>query len=74
MKKRAILAAIVYPMANAVLFGFGAAIVLSFFAGAAPILLPIVIVASFVLAAPISWMIAPRMSLALSGERVLAHR
>ena len=75
MNKRIILAAVVYPMANAVLFGFGATIALAFFAGAAKIILPIVIVASFVLAAPISWIIAPRMSLALSGEqRALRHR
>ena len=67
MTKHAILAAIVYPMVNAVLFGFGAILVLSFFAAEAAILLPIVIVASFVLALPIAWVIAPRLSLRLSG-------
>lgn len=67
MRKRAILAAIVYPMVNAVLFGFGAIVVLSFFSAQAAILLPIVIVASFVVALPISWIIAPKLSLRLSG-------
>ncbi|MHB1102929.1 MAG: hypothetical protein ACYC0C_09180 [Devosia sp.] len=69
MQKQAILAAVVYPMVNAVLFGFGAIAVPAFFAKAATTLLPIVIVASIILALPISWFIAPRMSLALSGKR-----
>jgi hypothetical protein len=67
MNKRAILAAVVYPMVNAVLFGFGAITVLSFFSAQAAQLLPIVIVASFVAAVPISWIIAPRLSLSLSA-------
>lgn len=69
MKKRAMLAAVVYPMAYLVLFGSAVAIVLVFFAGDARTLIPLVAAASLVLAVPISWIIAPRMSKALSGER-----
>jgi hypothetical protein len=66
MSKRLILAAIVYPMVNAVLFGAGAATVLSLDPGNLPVALVSVIVASFVAAVPISWLIAPRLSLELS--------
>lgn len=69
MKKRAILAAVVYPMVNAVLFGMGAWFVLAVFPEAANVLIWLVVVASFVLSVPISWVIGPKMSLALSGER-----
>ena len=43
MSKRLILAAIVYPMANAVLFGLGAIMVLTLFDGQAKTLLPLAI-------------------------------
>lgn len=69
MKKRAILAAVVYPMANAVLFGFAAWFVLAVYPDAAKLLIPAAVVASFILAVPVSWIIAPRLSLALSGGR-----
>lgn len=67
-KKRLMLSAIAYPMVNAVLFGLGAIVVLSFFTAQADVWLPAVIVASFVLAVPLAWMIAPQMSLRLSGK------
>lgn len=70
MSKRATIAAVIYPMVNAVLFGAGAIVVLSLFAAEAKLLLPIVIVASFVVALPISWLLAPKLSIALSGRRV----
>ena len=69
MSKRFTLAAIVYPMVNAVLFGAGAAAVLSIAPENTPNLLVAVIVASFILAAPISWLIAPKLSLQLSRAR-----
>jgi hypothetical protein len=69
MSKRVTLAAIVYPMVNAVLFGAGAAAVLTAAPANLPTLLAAVIVASFVLAAPISWLIAPKLSLQLSRVR-----
>ena len=68
MSKRLILAAIVYPMANAVLFGVGAIMVLTLFDGQAKTLLPLAIGASFVLALPLAWFIAPSLSLRLSGK------
>jgi hypothetical protein len=50
-------------MVNAVLFGIGAVTVLSIpsLQEQWKFLIPIVVVASFVLAAPISWFIAPRL-------------
>ena len=74
MKRRAMLAVVVYPMAYGVLFGSATAIVLGFFAEAAGSLIPIVVAGSLVLAAPISWPIAPRMSKALSGSRTPRSR
>ena len=69
MPKRFTLAAIVYPMVNAVLFGASAVTVLSLAPENTPTILVAVIVASFVLAAPISWLIAPKLSLQLSRVR-----
>ena len=69
MSKRFTLAAIVYPMVNAVLFGTGAAAVLTLAPANLAAPLVAVIVASFVLAAPISWLIAPKLSLQLSTTR-----
>jgi len=69
MSKRFTLAAIIYPMVNAVLFGAGAVAVLSIAPENTPTLLVAVIVASFVVAVPISWLLAPRLSLQLSRHR-----
>lgn len=68
MRKRSMLAVVVYPMVAIVLFGPAVAIVLAFFADTARILIPVVAVASLVLAWPISWIIAPRLSASLSGR------
>lgn len=70
MSKQLIIAAVIYPMVNAVLFGAGAVAVLSLFAAKAALLLPIVIAASFLVALPIAWFIAPKLSLSLSGKPV----
>ncbi len=69
MSKRFTLAAIIYPMVNAVLFGAGAVAVLSIAPENTPTLLVAVILASFVVAVPISWLLAPRLSLQLSRNR-----
>ncbi|HEX2019961.1 MAG TPA: hypothetical protein VGO17_13555 [Aurantimonas sp.] len=63
MSTRFRIAMVIYGMTNAVIFGFGAILVLSFpeVSEAWPYLIPAVVVASFVLAAPIAWMIAPRL-------------
>ena len=63
MKTRLWIAAMVYPMVNAVLFGFAAISILSIpaLAAMASTLFLFVVPASFVLALPIAWIIAPRL-------------
>ena len=62
MSTRFWIAAVIYMMAQAVVFGTGAVLVL-----ATPLkemamqLMPVVVLSSAILAAPIAWMIAPRM-------------
>lgn len=65
MKTRTWITGIVSMMVNAVLFGTGAVTVLSVPAlnDHAAILLPVVIVASFLAAPPIAWTLAPRLRL-----------
>ena len=57
------IAAMVYPMANAVMFGSGATLVLMvpWLNQNAAWSLPVTIVLALVLAAPVSWVIAPRL-------------
>lgn len=57
------LAALVYSMANAVLFGAGLITVLTVPALSANAFfwIPLVVAASFILAAPIAWFMAPRL-------------
>jgi len=69
MRKRLMLSAIVYPMANAVLFGFGAILVATLARYEAGTWLPIVIGLSFALAAPLSWFIAPTLSLRMAHAK-----
>ncbi|MDQ0313846.1 hypothetical protein [Amorphus orientalis] len=63
MKTRTYIAALVSMMANAVVFGVGALLVLYVPAleAHAAVLLPIVIVAAFVTTPFIGWKLAPRM-------------
>lgn len=63
MTTRWAIAALVYMMTNAVLFGIGATIVLSVptLATQAMVLMPAVVVGSFVLGAPLAWYIAPML-------------
>ena len=62
-KTRVWIAALIYLMTNAVLFGIGLITVLTVPALStnAAIWIPVVVVASFILAAPIAWEIAPRL-------------
>jgi hypothetical protein len=57
------IAALIYTMTNAVLFGAGVITVLSVpsLAEYAAYWIPVVVAASFVLAAPLAWGIAPRL-------------
>lgn len=63
MRTRLWIAAMIFPMVNAVLFGIGAITVLSSptLAEQASTLIWLVVAASFIIAAPIAWMIAPRL-------------
>ena len=62
-KVRVGIAALIYPMANAVIFGAGLimALTLPSLNADAMTWIPVVVVASFVLAAPVAWLIAPRL-------------
>jgi hypothetical protein len=63
MSTRASISILILSMVNAVLFGIGAIIVLSIPAlnANANILLPVIIMASFVISPFISWTLAPRL-------------
>lgn len=63
LPNRARIAMLIYPVVNAVLFGAGAITVLSVpgLRAEAPLLLPFVVAASFIGAAPVAWLIVPRM-------------
>jgi hypothetical protein len=60
---RASIAALVYLMTSAVLFGVGIVVVLTVpaLSANAVFLIPAVVVASLILGAPAAWIIAPRM-------------
>ena len=66
---------LIYGMTNAVLFGIGLVLVLSIesLAQRLWIAIPVVVVASLVLAWPISWLIAPRLRKPLWRRRQLAE-
>lgn len=62
MSTRFWISALIYMMVQAVLFGIGTVIVLATpFAAEAKALMPWVVAITFVLAAPLSWKIAPYM-------------
>lgn len=63
MSTRFNIALLLYGMANAVLFGIGTITVLAVpsLAENATILIPAVVVASLIFAAPIAWWVAPRL-------------
>ena len=62
-KTRAGIAALIYLMTNAVIFGVGliTVLLLPSLRGGEMISIPAVVVASLILAAPIAWLIAPRL-------------
>ncbi len=60
-KTRAAIAMLVYMMTNAVLFGGGLIIALMASRAGAAIWIPVVVIASLILAAPLAWQIAPRL-------------
>ena len=62
-KTRVSIAALIYSMTNAVMFGAGIITVLTVptLQAEAAIGIPAVVVASFILAAPAAWVIAPRL-------------
>lgn len=68
-------AALVFLMVNAVVFGIGLVTVLSIPALSAHAFLwiPAVVVTSFVLAAPLSWLVAPMMMLRFIHARHFVH-
>ncbi len=65
MRTRFWIAALIFPMVNAILFGIGVVPLLSIDALAehAGTLFPFVVGGSFLIAAPIAWVIAPRLRL-----------
>jgi hypothetical protein len=61
-KTRVGIAALIYSMTNAVLFGIGLTVLtVPALSTNAAIWIPVVVVASFILAAPIAWEVAPRL-------------
>ncbi len=71
-EKRLVIAAVIYPVVQSVLFGSAVAVIASGFADAFGSLLPHAVLASLVLAVPLSWDIAPALSLELSGKKRLS--
>lgn len=79
MQTRLWIAAMIYPMVNAVLFGAGVITLLSIplLAERANIFIWFVVAASFIFAAPVSWVLAPRLRLRYWRQReaneILSH-
>jgi hypothetical protein len=71
MSTRFRISMLIYGMVNALLFGTGAIAVLSFpsLQDYWRILIPVVVVLSFVLAVPIAWFVAPRLRARYWRER-----
>ena len=63
MSTKVAIAALIYSMVNAVLFGTGLIVVLTVpaLSAHAMALVPAVVVVSLVLAIPVSWIVAPRL-------------
>ena len=72
---RARVAALVFSMVNAVVFGAGLVAVLSIPALSAHAFfwIPVVVLTSFLFAAPLSWLIAPMMMLRFVRARHFVH-
>ena len=63
MSNRQRITLLIYSMTNAVIFGAGVIAVLSLpsLNADAAFWIPVVVVASFILAAPVAWLVAPRL-------------
>jgi multidrug efflux pump subunit AcrB len=74
-KTRVGIAALIYSMTNAVIFGAGLITVLLLpdLRGQDMISIPVVVVASLILAAPIAWLIAPRLRARYWRQRMKQH-
>ena len=72
-RNRRRIAVLIYSMVNAVLFGTGLLIVLLMppFKAHLGLWIPIVVIVSFVLAAPIAWLVAPRLQARYDRKRQL---
>lgn len=75
-KTRVQIAALIYTMTSAVLFGAGLIAVLSVpaLSAEAAIWIPAVVGLSFVLAAPVAWIIAPRLRARYWQQRTARNR
>lgn len=71
--KRLIIAAVLYPVAQSCLFGSSVVFIAVAHAAQLGALLPYAAIFSLVMAAPLAWEIAPRLSLELSGRDRLAR-
>jgi cation transporter-like permease len=72
-EKRLMISAVLYPVVQAVLFGGAVVVIATGFAEAAGTLIPYAVLASLILAAPLSWDIAPALSLELQGKDRLSR-
>ena len=63
MSNRLRITLLIYSMTNAIIFGAGVIAVLSLpsLNADAAFWIPVVVVASFILAAPVAWLVAPRL-------------
>ena len=70
------IAVLIYAMTNAVIFGAGLITVLNVpaLSADAPFWIPVVVLASLILAAPIAWLIAPRLQHATIGATARGSR
>lgn len=71
--KRLIIAAVLYPVLQSLLFGASVVLVAVGLADHVGLLLPYAAIFSVVMAAPLAWEIAPLLSLELSGRDRLAR-
>jgi uncharacterized membrane protein len=76
MTNRARITLLIYSMTNAVIFGAGVIAVTSLprLNADAAFWIPVVVVASFVLAAPVAWLIAPRLQARYDRRRAERER
>jgi hypothetical protein len=65
-------AALIYCIVNAVVFGVGVVVVMSFVALDAFFWMPAVVVSSFIISAPLAWFIAPWMMMRFMRGRVVS--